>query len=204
MPDKVAELLAGSVEAIYFGPAKRPERSNRSVIFPGSFNPLHDGHRRMAEIAAEQVNGDVAYEISVTNVDKPTLGVEEIRRRLGQFEQDASLWLTRATTFVEKARLFPGSTMVIGADTALRVGAERYYRNRTARDAAMATLLTLACRFLVFGRFVEGQFRTLEMLDLAPDVAALCEGVPASAFRDDLSSSALREVSAQGARKEQS
>src|ERR1700722_13792592 len=55
------------------------------AILPGSFNPLHDGHRRLAAAVLEKHQLSVAYEISIRNVDKPELGAEEIRRRLAQF-----------------------------------------------------------------------------------------------------------------------
>ena len=55
------------------------------VIFSGAFNPLHAGHRRMAEIAEEVLGLPTAMEISILNVDKPALDYLEIDRRLGQF-----------------------------------------------------------------------------------------------------------------------
>ena len=192
MQEEVAELLSGQVDAVYFGPVRQTADHTSSLIFPGSFDPLHDGHRRMAQIAAERLGRTVEYEISITNVDKPVLDLVEIQVRLAQFDELTPVWLSLATTFVDKARIFPASTIIIGADTALRVGAVRYYENQAARDTAIATLAELQCRFLVFGRLINGRFQTLESCDLPVDVAKLCDGVPAKVFREDVASSRMR------------
>ena len=192
MQEEIAELLTGQVDAVCFGPVSQTEEHTSSLIFPGSFDPLHDGHRRMAQIAAERLGRTVEYEISITNVDKPVLDLVEIQVRLAQFDVHTPVWLSRATTFVDKARIFPAATIIIGADTALRVGAVRYYEDQAARDTALATLAELQCRFLVFGRLINGHFQTLETSDLPLDVAKLCDGVAAEVFREDVASSTLR------------
>ena len=81
-------------------------------LLPGSFNPLHDGHRGMFTAATRRLGSGGAFELSVTNVEKAALGDDEVRRRLIAFKGYAPLWLTRAPTFVEKARLFPGAVFV--------------------------------------------------------------------------------------------
>src|SRR5207249_454119 len=83
--------------------AERP-----AALLAGSFNPVHAGHWRLADAVARRIGASVAFELSVTNVDKPPLTAEEIRRRAAQFAWRGNLWLTRAPTFAEKAELFPG------------------------------------------------------------------------------------------------
>ena len=164
------------------------------LLYPGSFNPIHDGHRALADAAAELAEVALTFELSVVNVDKPPLGVREVRRRLAAFR--GARWplvLTRAPTFVEKARLFPGVTFVIGWDTAVRLVHARYYgHNEVTMSAALKELRTLGCRFLVAGRLVEGAFRRLDEAGIPPAFRDLFTEIPESRFRVDRSSTELR------------
>ena len=101
--------------------------------------------------------------------------------------------ITRAPTFVEKAELFPGATFVVGADTMVRIAEPRYYggddRGGTMRDL----IARQGCRFLVFGRKVAGRFQSLGDLVLPAALRALCDEVPEAEFREDVSSTELRQ-----------
>ena len=44
------------------------------AVLPGSFDPLHRGHVELARAAADILNTEVAFELSVANVDKPVIG----------------------------------------------------------------------------------------------------------------------------------
>jgi nicotinic acid mononucleotide adenylyltransferase/nicotinamide mononucleotide (NMN) deamidase PncC len=189
-PADQQELLAGRTRALALLAAAgaAPPRA----VFPGAFDPLHVGHRRMVAIARQTLGCEVALEISIDNVDKPPLDFIEINRRVRQFSPDDALWLTRAPTFAIKAELFPGATFIVGADTIERIGQERYYGHPSALAAALEKIAAQDCRFLVFGRVVEGRFCTLARLNLPPALAALCREVPESAFREDISSTQIR------------
>ena len=165
------------------------------IIFSGAFNPLHDGHRRMAAIAAARYGAPVTMELSIANVDKPTLDFLEIADRLAGLS-DRPVLLTRAATFVEKAALLPRTIFVVGADTMARIGDVKYYDGSSEkRNAAIAAIAKQGCRFLVFGRVVDGSFRTASNLGLPPSLRALCEEVPESEFCEAKSSTELRTVS---------
>jgi hypothetical protein len=168
------------------------------LLLPGSFNPVHDGHRRLAEVAARLVGRPAAFELSITNADKPPLDTEEVRRRMEQFTWGPPLWLTHAPTFAEKARLFPGAVFAVGADTAERIVQPRFYQDSGTRMAeALATVRAHGCRFLVAGRAdAAGTFRGLDDLGIPPAWRDLFAGIPAGAFRADVSSTQLRASSA--------
>jgi hypothetical protein len=176
-----------------------PERTNPPdlppprLVFPGAFNPFHAGHRRMADIAAARYGGPVTLELSIKNVDKPTLDFLEVDDRLQQLAEYPAL-LTRAATFVDKASLVPGAVFVVGADTLQRIGDPQYYGgSATRRDAAVAAIAGQGCRFLVFGRAAEERFCTLsELAELPATLRELCDEVAASEFRYDVSSTELR------------
>jgi nicotinamide mononucleotide (NMN) deamidase PncC len=165
------------------------------AVLPGSFNPLHEGHERLARVASETLGAEVAFEISVVNVDKPPLEEPEVRRRLSQFRGRWPVVLTRAPTFREKAALLPGCVFVIGWDTAVRLVHPRYYGGREeAMHAALAEIRSKGCRFLVAGRLHEGVFHTLADIAMPADFEDLFEGISASRFRYDISSTEVRSA----------
>ena len=101
--------------------------------------------------------------------------------------------LTRAATFVEKAALVPGAVFVVGADTIARIADEKYYDgDREKRDSAIAAIAARGCRFLVFGRVVDGRFLLPSELNLPSQLRELCDEVRESEFRQDVCSTELR------------
>jgi hypothetical protein len=154
---------------------------------------LHHGHKQLARIAGQLLAHEVSYELAVVNVDKPPLTVAEIRRRLDQFAGLATVVLTRAPRFIEKARLFHSPSFVIGWDTAVRLVDPRYYGDSDEQmTAALEEMRAAAVRFVVAGRTHEGDFQTLEHADLPAEFASMFQGIPEGLFRADVSSTELR------------
>lgn len=196
-PSDWQDLLSGQsriTEAS--GTFKKPSQDERRALFSGAFNPLHAGHLEMARIAAERLAIPVEFEISIENVDKPPLDYTEMHDRAAQFiEGHLPLWFTRASTFAEKSDLFPCTTFIVGADTLLRIGHCRYYGNNPAiAEAAIAQIANNGCRFLVFGRLVDGKFQSLSDLALPASLRQLCDEIPCDEFREDISSTKLRHA----------
>lgn len=163
------------------------------AILAGSFYPLHAGHVEMARLAGQLLRRPVVLELSLQNADKPPLDYLTLAERLQTVPNDWAVLLTRAPTFVEKARLFPGAVFIVGVDTLARIADPRFYGNeQCARDQALAEMARLGCRFLVFGRKVGSQFLTLADLDLPTPLRELCQGVPEEIFRMDISSTEIR------------
>ncbi|NIP23825.1 MAG: hypothetical protein GWO38_08390, partial [Phycisphaerae bacterium] len=81
-------------------------------ILSGSFNPLHDGHQKLAKAAEKILAAPVGFELSVVNADKPDLALPEVFNRLAQFAGKHTILAGSAPTFVEKAQLYPGTTFV--------------------------------------------------------------------------------------------
>ena len=165
----------------------------RGAILSGSFNPLHEGHTRLANAASRLLNKPAMFELSISNVDKPDLERSEVERRIEQFEREADIAITRVPAFYQKARLFPGSTFVIGFDTMTRLIDPKYYGDSpSGMSAALSELRALECDFLIAGRAVSGEFKTLEQLSVPPEYAEMVAQIPESEFREDISSTELR------------
>ncbi len=192
------DLLRDDIDAICLGGATWPGQSHSSnVIFPGAFNPLHEAHMQMAEIAGEMMGAVVEFEISIENVDKPRLEFTDIAARALQFEPQRALWITRAATFVEKAKLFPGATFVVGADTIARIGDRRYYGgDRHACRTAIEEIANRDCRFLVFCRQTSAGLQTLDNVNLPLELRSICDAVSDDRFSLDISSTRLRSADA--------
>jgi nicotinamide mononucleotide (NMN) deamidase PncC len=197
-PPSWQDLFLGHVEAIRADENCDVPKPLPRVIFSGAFDPLHDGHRRMAEIAQEALGYPVTMEISIHNVDKPALDYLEIDRRLKQFVPGQPVWLTRAATFDAKSRLFPGATFVVGVDTMRRIIDPRYYGNdRDSMLQSLKRILARDCRFLVFGRMLESSFMRISDLDLSDELRRACIEIPPEQFRNDVSSTLLRQADAE-------
>lgn len=158
----------------------------------GAFNPLHFGHAGLREVAEQKLHGPVWYELSIHNVDKPSLDYLTIDRRRAQF-CDQPLLLTDAPTFLEKSRLVPGAVFVVGADTAERIIAPKYYGSEPAMQAALREIRRNGCRFLTAARTLDGELVEGTEVPVPLEFADLFEAIPASEFRADVTSTELRQ-----------
>ena len=194
--DAIDQLLAGELDRVTVQPDGQMMLSAPppSVLLPGSFNPMHEGHVLLARVAEELRQQPLAFEISVTNVDKPPLAGETVRHRLAQFAWKSPVELTRAPTFVEKSRLFPRTTFVIGADTAERLVAPKYYGDDEARmHVALEEIANSGGSFLVAVRIdAAGRVRALNDIPVPRRYADLFTEIPEHRFRFDTSSSEIR------------
>ncbi|KAL3636052.1 hypothetical protein CASFOL_020599 [Castilleja foliolosa] len=174
---------------------KDMSKAERKIILSGSFNPLHDGHIKLLEVASSILGeGYPCFELSAVNADKPPLTTSQIKQRVRQFEKvGKTIIISNQPYFYKKAELFPGSAFVIGADTAARLIDPKYYGNDYGK---MLDILlgckTTGCVFLVGGRNVGGDFKVLDDFNIPGELRDMFVPIPPEKFRMDISSTEMR------------
>ena len=195
--DDIDKILNGTFKHLFInkdGTVCTNKPTNIAVL-PGSFNPLHKGHLELAQIASKILGVDLIFEISITNVDKPFLSKTEIIQRIEQFRGIGDVFLTKSSTFLEKANINPGATFVIGSDTATRLFDPKYYDNdKIKMYRAIREIKTLECSFLVAGRTNSNEFISLHDINIPQEFSSMITSIPEAQFRNDISSTKIREL----------
>ena len=189
MPRRIIEWQALEDRRInYIANSESPTR----LIFPGTFQPLHEGHLTIQKIAEETIGIPVTFEISIFNVEKNLLSYSEIEKTLDQFRLEQNWVLTNAPMFDEKALIFKQSTFILGMDTLLRLFDPKFYGNDQAMQSRLQALIANDIRFMVFGRQIGSHFMTLNDFLIPEAFKNRFTGISETEFREDISSSEIK------------
>jgi nicotinic acid mononucleotide adenylyltransferase/nicotinamide mononucleotide (NMN) deamidase PncC len=177
-------------------------RGEGRAIFPSSCNPIHEGHLAIIRDAAQRLGCQVDVELCIRNADKPPLDYLTIEDRthrfLGLYKTESTIGgfvLTNKPLFFDKAKLFPGATFIIGADTLDRILDPKYYVRREIDILrGLQGMYDLKNGFLVYPRKGYNPVQRCEtsaQLDLVRRVTTFVDGFTPS----DLSSTEIRRAS---------
>ena len=148
--DTIDQLLAGEHDRITVQPDGQMMLSAPQpfVLLPGSFNPMHEGHVLLARVAEELRQQPLAFEISVTNVDKPPLAGETVSSSRRFRIADASLALRPA----EPVDVWIGASARPAIDRAARLAAGWIASPGLTREEARAQAELYRERCAAYGR----------------------------------------------------
>ncbi len=137
---------------------------DKHLLFPGSFDPPHPGHRLIAAVAERKTGKQVVYAINAGHPDKGLLEEKVISERVEKFAWNASVLVTSGQKlYLEKAKAYPGFGIVMSAETLIYMLDPRYYEGGKVNEM-LDTFASLGTRFYVAGREMKGVKITLDQV----------------------------------------
>lgn len=96
--------------------SEAPKDGRDLLLVPGTFNPLHFGHRKMAEEASTRSRRSPVFMITMKPPHREALTIPETLQRVSQLKGVDCLVDWDNALYIQKARRYPGAAFAIGAD----------------------------------------------------------------------------------------
>lgn len=142
------------------------------ALMPGAFNPLHEGHLGLGSQVRSQWNKDVIFEVCTIHPIKPPLTVQQMLQRAKILQGHRTIF-TQLPLYLDKARAYPGISLVVGADAMLRLLDPKW----GDPEKLFAEFTQLETKFLIGSRVVDGKLITkddiMKMIPLRYDFNSL-------------------------------
>jgi nicotinic acid mononucleotide adenylyltransferase len=96
-------------------------RANRLSLYPGAFNPPHEGHFGIATNMFQSYGKRVIFEVTAEPPHKEPLTVQQLLQRAKLLQKHDRFFTRHEPYYIDKARSFPGVGLVLGADAMVRL-----------------------------------------------------------------------------------
>jgi len=145
----------------------------RHVVFPGTFNPLHIGHIRMAEIVEETYGLEVVFELSLSTADKGTVDVNQVMSKASQFLGRWPVLISgnKNNLLIDKARMYKPEGFIVGEDTLERLIDPFYYHHDAKlMDEVFEEFSILGVKLYTFRRQIS-ESHIIQLMDMTTVVS---------------------------------
>jgi len=122
------------------------------ALLPGAFNPPHEGHFGMAH-EVEKIGRQVVFAATVNPPHKDSLSVQDCLKRAKLLHGHNRLFTHDDPLFIDKARAYPRTPMIIGADACQRLFDPKW---GTDIEKSLEEFKNLGTKFYVSDRIVDG------------------------------------------------
>lgn len=137
---------------------EKPELIN-TALMSGSFNPPHEGHFGAAKSLSIRDRADVVFEITAEPPHKNALTIQDLLKRAKGLQGYDRLFTSDLPYYLDKAKAFPGTPFVVGADTLIRLFDPKWGKSIQELVDGFCSYGTV---FYTIGRQIDGKFITAE------------------------------------------
>lgn len=96
-------------------------QSKHWALMSGAYNPPHEGHFGTAGSVLEDFHRNVVFEVTAEPPHKAAMTVQDLLQRAKLLQRKDRLFTKKNPLYLDKARAYPGTPLVMGADAMVRM-----------------------------------------------------------------------------------